>query len=94
MIVINGILMASDRYGAIGVDIKHVVTFVLNSSNALEFNSMNKIKKIRNQNRITLPTVAPQLSFILNLPSSMIRLQWLPRVHLHFHSSSGFRPMA
>lgn len=42
MIVINGILMASERYGAIGVEMKHVVTFVLNSSKALEFKSAGK----------------------------------------------------
>lgn len=42
MIVMNGILMASDRYGAIGVEIKHVVTFALNSSKALDFKSTDK----------------------------------------------------
>lgn len=59
--------MASDRYGAIGVEIKHVVTFVLNSSKALEFNSIKKIKKIHNQNRIIQTTVAPEISFIFFL---------------------------
>lgn len=34
--------MASDRYGAIGVEMKHVVTFVLNSSKALDFKSTEK----------------------------------------------------
>lgn len=42
MMVMNGILMASDRYGAIGVVMKHVDTFVLNSSKTLEFNSGEK----------------------------------------------------
>lgn len=45
MIVINGILMPSDRYGAIGVLIKHVDTFVLNNSIAEEFNSIFWEKK-------------------------------------------------
>lgn len=48
--VINGISMASDRYGAIGVVIKHVDTLLLNSSKALEFNSRKN--KIHNQHRM------------------------------------------
>lgn len=44
--------MASDRYGSMGVEIKHVVTFVLNSSNALEFKSTHKER--RNEENFTI----------------------------------------
>lgn len=54
MMVINGILMPSDRFGAAGALMKHVVTFVLNSSKTLEFISVmiynRNEKDIHNQN--------------------------------------------